>query len=83
MLNMAETNLCREKYVNGKLVSRLCIRGDIFFLKSDFPRPDYELSEVASCDSCPTYPPATAENEKEELKAMLKEILKELLPEQK
>jgi hypothetical protein len=76
---MAESNLCREKYVDGKLVSRICIRGDIFFLKSDFPRPDYELSVVSTCDSCPTYPPASAEIDKDELKAMLKEILKEIL----
>ena len=76
---MAVTNICREKYVDGKLVSRICIQGDIFFLKSDFPRPNYELSEVNSCDSCPTYPPATAGIDKDELKAMLKEILKEIL----
>jgi hypothetical protein len=76
---MAATNICREKYVDGKLVSLICIQGDIFFLKSDFPRPNYELSEVNSCDSCPTYPPATAGIDKDELKAMLKEILKEIL----
>jgi hypothetical protein len=74
-------NICREKYVNGNLVSRVCMQGDMFFLKDDFPPPNYELSEVSSCDSCPTYPPATAEIQKEELKPIIREILRELLAE--
>jgi hypothetical protein len=59
-------------------VSRLCIQGDIFHLSREFPRPEYELSVVSSCDLCPTYQPATGEIDREELKRVVREVLREL-----
>jgi hypothetical protein len=55
------------------------MQGDMFFLKDDFPPPDYALSEVSSCDLCPTYPPATGEIQKEQIKPIIEEVLRELL----
>jgi hypothetical protein len=74
-IKMSVETICKEKYVDGKLVSRICIKGNLFTLQSQFRPPDYELSEVSSCDSCPTYPLVAGENQIEELKDMLKEIL--------
>ena len=71
---MSVETICKEKYIDGKLVSRLCIKDNLFTLQSQFRPPDYELSEVSSCDSCPTYP-LGGENQIEELKDTLKEIL--------
>lgn len=75
MLEMSVETICKEKYVDGKLVSRLCIKGNLFVLQSQFRPPDYELSEVTSCESCPAYPPATTGFDKDELRAWIKEIL--------
>jgi hypothetical protein len=73
---MSDDTICKEKYdINGRLVSRLCILGDFFFIKNEFKPPTYEVSRVSSCDSCPTYPLVADENQIEELKDMLKEIL--------
>jgi hypothetical protein len=79
ILKMSVETVCKEKYVDGKLVSRICIKGNLFNLKNEFRPPDYEISEVSSCDSCPAYPPATTELQKDEIRAWLKEILKDLL----
>jgi hypothetical protein len=49
---------CREKFNNGTLVSRLCITDDrdLFMMQSEYPRPQFEIAQVSSCDSCSTYP---------------------------
>ena len=93
---IATVPVCKEKYGDGKLISRLCIKGDIFFLKDEFPRPEYELSEVESCEQCPLFPsaspppsppptppPPPPEPSRDEIKKMIKETLrdKELLKE--
>ncbi len=74
---MPQGLVCKEKYEDWKLVSRLCIKGDIFFLKKDFPRPQYELSEVESCDQCPVFPPAGQDTSKEEIKNLIGDTLKD------
>ena len=76
---MAETDLCKEKYIDGKLVSRICIRGDLFFLKDQFRPPTYELSVVSSCASCPPYPPATSGLDEDKIKYIVKEIVSDHL----
>jgi hypothetical protein len=70
--------VCKEKYQDGKLVSRLCIEGDIF-LKNDYPRPQYELSQVDSCDKCPTFPTANGLS-RDEVISLIYEILRERFP---
>jgi hypothetical protein len=74
---MPEGLVCKEKYEGGKLVSRLCIKGDIFFLKQDFPRPQYGLSEIESCEQCPVFPPPTGQGvSKDEIKNLIEDTLK-------
>jgi hypothetical protein len=74
---MSEGLICKEKYEDGKLVSRLCIKGDIFFLKQDFPRPQYELSEIESCEQCPVFPSAGQDIPKDEIKNLIEDVLKD------
>jgi hypothetical protein len=68
--------VCREKYVNDTLVSRLCMEGDIALKRHEFPSPEYVLSVVPSCDLCPTYPPGPID--REELKRIVRDIVREL-----
>jgi hypothetical protein len=76
---MPDTNICQVKYANGKVVSRLCIYGNKLFLEPDFPRTEgWVLSEVSSCQSCPTYPTAIDDIGREELKGIVREIVREL-----
>jgi hypothetical protein len=76
---MPDTDICKEKYIDGKLVSRVCIKGNLFFLKDEFRPPTYELSEVSSPALCPVYPPATAGIDEEKIKYIAKEIAKEIV----
>ena len=76
---MPETDICKEKYIDGKLVSRVCIRGNLFFLKDEFRPPTYELSEVSSPALCPVYPPATSGIDEDKIKDIAKEIAKEIV----
>src|SRR5688500_19422106 len=76
---MPDTDICKEKYIDGKLVSRVCIRGNLFFLKDEFRPPTYELSEVSSPALCPVYPPAIAGLVEEKIKFIVKKIAKEIV----
>lgn len=76
---MPDTDICKEKYIGGKLVSRVCIRGNLFFLKDEFRPPNYELSEVSSPVLCPVYPSATSGIEEDKIKNIAKEIAKEIV----
>jgi len=76
---MPDTDICKEKYIDGKLVSRVCIRGNLFFLKDEFRPPTYELSEVSSPALCPVYPPATPAIDEDKIKDIAKEIAKEIV----
>ena len=76
---MPDTDICKEKYIEGKLVSRVCIRGNLFFLKDEFRPPTYELSEVSSPALCPIYPAATAGIDEDKIKDIAKEIAKEIV----
>jgi hypothetical protein len=78
---MPDTDICKEKYIDGKLVSRVCIRGNLFFLKDEFRPPTYELSEVSSPDLCPVYPPANVGINEDQIKYIAKEIAKEIVSE--
>jgi hypothetical protein len=70
--------ICKEKYVNGILVSRLCIQGDLFFLKNEFPKPNYELSAVDSCDQCPAFPtPSLETNSRDEIQKAVKYVFQD------
>lgn len=48
-------------------MSRLCITDDrdLFMIKSDYPRPQYEIAQVSSCDTCQTFPSASGSNNNE------------------
>jgi len=70
--------ICKEKFIDGKLVSRLCIEGDLFFLKNEFSRPTYELSEVSSPNLCPVYP-LTTEIDEDKIKDIAKKIAEEIV----
>jgi hypothetical protein len=74
---MSDSPICKEKYQDGKLVSRLCIKGDIFFLKHEFARPEYELSQVESCEQCPVFPPPAKEMTMDEVKDLIRNTLKD------
>jgi hypothetical protein len=74
---MPMANLCLQKYVNGRLVSRLCIQGEYERVRHTY-EPEYVLSEVNSCNLCPTYPPENGGIDREELKRIVREILIEL-----
>ena len=76
---MPDTDICKEKYLDGKLVSRVCIRGNLFFLKDEFRPPTYELSEVSSPALCPVYPPTTSGIDEDKIKDIAKEIAKEMV----
>ena len=69
---------CREKYIDGKLVSRLYILDDRDFsmLKSDYPPPQYEIAQVSACDACPTFPSANGAS-REEIISLIEQILRE------
>jgi hypothetical protein len=69
---------CREKYIDGKLVSRLCILDDrdLFMVKSDYPAPQYEIAQVSACDACPTFPTGSGIS-REEIISLIEQILRE------
>jgi hypothetical protein len=74
---MPMANVCLQKYVNSTLVSRLCVQGNIDDLEDEYHEDEgYVLSEVGSCDLCPTYPPGPID--REDLKRIVREILREL-----